>query len=83
MRVLFYGIAALLAVAVTGVAAQPIKIGYIDVARVEKESVLSQQMMEELKKEFAGRDQQLQTLQKQGLDLQAQLQKEAVWLERH
>jgi outer membrane protein len=74
--VLIWSFAALLAMAVTGVAAQSVKVGYINVARIEKESALSQQMMEELKKEFAGREQQLQALQKQGLDLQAQLQKE-------
>ena len=76
MNVLNYCIAALLALAATGAAAQSVKVGYINVARLEKESALSQQAMEELKKEFAGREQQLQALQKQGLDLQAQLQKE-------
>jgi outer membrane protein len=57
-------------------AAQSTKIGYVNGARIEKESALMQQASEEIKKEMAPREQQLQALQKQGVDLQNQLDKD-------
>ena len=76
MKLLTYCIAGILALFITEVIAQAPKIGYVSAARIEKESVLAIQIIEELKKEFAPREQQLQALQKQGIDLQTQLEKE-------
>ena len=76
MKLLTCCFAAILALSITHAAAQSLKIGFINVTRIEKESALSQQMAEELKKEFGPREQQLQALQKQGLDLRAQLEKD-------
>ena len=63
-------IAALLALA------QPLKIGVVDGGRVEGESELTKRAIEQLKKEFAPREQQLQDLQKQGLDLKAEVERD-------
>ena len=76
MKVLTCCVASILILLVAHATAQPIKIGYVDGARLEKESALTLQMQEEIKKEFAPREQQLQSLQKQGLDLQTRLEKE-------
>ena len=76
MKLLTFCIAAIFALSITDVVAQSPKIGYVSGARIEKESALALQIIEELKKEFAQREQQLQALNKQGIDLQAQLEKE-------
>ena len=55
--------------------AQPLKIGYVNVARIESESAMAKQSIEMLKKEFAAREKQLQEMQKQGNDLQVDLEK--------
>ncbi|HEV7821390.1 MAG TPA: OmpH family outer membrane protein, partial [Burkholderiales bacterium] len=55
----------------------PIKIGYVNVARIENESTLAKQSIELLKKEFGPRERQMQDFQKQGNDLQADLEKNA------
>jgi outer membrane protein len=57
--------------------AQALKIGYVNVARIESESAMAKQSIEMLKKEFAPREKQLQEMQKQGNDLQADLEKNA------
>ena len=54
--------------------AQSLKIGYVNVARIESESAMAKQSAETLKKEFAPREQQLQEMQKQGNDLQRDLE---------
>lgn len=61
----------------TAAGAPSLKIGYVNVARIENESALVKQNIEALKKEFASREQQLQEMQKQGNDLQADLEKNA------
>ena len=76
MKLLIYCIASIFAFSVTDVIAQSPKIGYVSAARIEKESALAMQIIEELKKEFAQREQQLQALQKQGIELQTQREKE-------
>ena len=43
-------------------AAQPLKIGYVNGARVEGESALTKAAIEQMKKEFGARQQQLQEL---------------------
>jgi len=55
--------------------AQPLKIGYVNVARIESESAMAKQSAETLKNEFAPREKQLQEMQKQGNELQADLEK--------
>jgi outer membrane protein len=55
--------------------AQSLKIGYVNVARIEGESALAKQNIELLKKEFAPREQQLADMQKQGNALTAELEK--------
>ena len=59
------------------VGAQSLKIGYVNVARIESESAMAKQAAETLKREFAPREQQLQEMQKQGNDLQSDLEKNA------
>jgi len=75
MNLLTYCMAMLFALSVTHVLAQSPKIGFVNAARIEKESVLALQIVEELKKEFAQREQQLIALQKQGIALQSELEK--------
>lgn len=54
--------------------AQPLKIGYVNVLKIESESAMAKQSAETLKKEFAPREQQLQVMQKEGNDLQSDLE---------
>jgi outer membrane protein len=61
----------------TPAGAQPIKIGYVNVTRIESESALAKQNIESLKKEFSPREKQLADMQKQGNELQADLEKNA------
>jgi outer membrane protein len=63
---------ALLVLAVVSMqtSAQSLKIGYVNVTRIESESAMAQQSIEKLKKEFAPREQQ-----KQGIELQTDLEK--------
>jgi outer membrane protein len=57
--------------------AQPLKIGFINGFRIESESELTKRAIEQLKKEFAPREQQIQDMQKQGLELKAEFDREA------
>jgi outer membrane protein len=68
----------LLVLLATHAAAQSLKIGYVNGVRLERESAMTKQAIEEIKKEFASREQQLQELQKQGSDLQGELEKEGL-----
>jgi len=65
----------LFALFATAAAAQPTKIGYVNVVRIENESALAKASLEQLKKEFAPREQQLAEMQKTGNALQADLEK--------
>ncbi len=76
MKIFIALIACLLMLTGGHAAAQSPKIGYVNGSRLESESVLTQQAVGEIKKEFAPREQQLKDLQKQGLDLQTQLANE-------
>ncbi len=76
MKVLIAFIAGLAMLTAAHVAAQSLKIGYVNGSRLENESALSLQAAEEIKKEFAPRDQQLKDMHKQGVDLQTQLENE-------
>lgn len=71
--------AACLALCFAGVAsaqsADPVKIGFIDVDRILRESAPAERSLQKLKKEFASREQELQRLQQQAKVLQDQLDK--------
>ena len=71
-------IAVLLMTFATHVAAQSLKIGYVNGFRLEKESALTGPEIEQMKKEFDSRAKQLQELQKQGLDLENELEKDGL-----
>jgi outer membrane protein len=77
MRQFFRYSLAVFALLATQAIAQPVKIGYVNVARIENESALAKQSIEQLKKEFAPREQQLAEMQKTGNGLQADLEKNA------
>jgi outer membrane protein len=66
---------ALLALTAALAHAQPTKIGYVNVLRIENESALAKQSLDQLRKEFAPREQQLAQMQKEGNALQADLEK--------
>ena len=68
MKILIHTIAILLAMFAAHVTAQGLKIGYVDGLRIEKESALPAREIE----------QRLQELQKQGLELQAEIEKEGL-----
>ena len=57
--------AAVLALATGFAAAQATRIGYVNTARIEKESVQAQRALEAMKKEFEPRERQIFELQKQ------------------
>lgn len=78
MKILPSLIAIVLLMFAAQVTAQGLKIGYVNGFRLEKESALTGPEIEQMKKEFAGRERQLQGLQKQGIDLQGELEKEAL-----
>lgn len=69
----------LLLVAVSALA-QPLKIGFINGTRIEFESESTKRAIEQIKKEFAPREQQLQALQKQGVELRAELDRDGAKL---
>jgi len=70
-------IIALLLLAATAAFAQPLKIGYVNGSRIENESETTKLAIEQIKKEFAPREQQLQALQKQGMDTKAEFDRDA------
>jgi outer membrane protein len=74
--------ALILALAATAAQAQAadIKIGYVDVERIHRESAPAERASKQLEKEFAPRAQELQRREAQLKSLQAQLEKEAVTL---
>ena len=74
----FRGFLVLLMFAAQAVSAQPLKIGYVNPGRIEAESALALKQVEQLRKEFAAREQQLQEVQKNGAEMQAELEKNAL-----
>ncbi len=78
MKILIRTLAILLLMSSAHVTAQRLKIGYVDGIRLERESALPPREIEQMKREFASREQRLQELQKQGLDLQSELEKEGL-----
>ena len=78
MKYLLHCTAILFVLSGAQTAAQSLKMGYVNGFRVENESAMAKQAIEEIKKEFAPREQQLQELQKQGAELQNELEKEGL-----
>lgn len=72
IAILFLCMLALFANAVT---AQPVTIGYIDAARIERESKDLQRSSEKLKKEFAARESEVNALKSKVAALRAELDK--------
>lgn len=70
----------ILALATTVAAAADIKIGFVDVERIHRESAPAERASKQLEKEFAPRAQELQRREAQLKSLQVQLEKDAVTL---
>lgn len=69
-----------LALAAAAAPAADIKIGYVDVERIHRESAPAERASKQLEKEFAPRAQELQRREAQLKSLQSQLEKDAVTL---
>ena len=67
-----------LAFVVTAASAAEIKIGYVDVERIRRESAPAERASKQLEKEFAPRAQELQRREAQIKELQGQIEKDAV-----
>lgn len=67
-------------VATNALAAQELKVGFVNTERIFREAGPAQKAQKKLEKEFAARDAELQKMGKQVRDLQAQVEKEAVTL---
>ena len=68
----------LLACAAAAVVAQDMKIGFVDVERIRRESAPAERASKQLEKEFAPRAQELQRREAQVKALQGQLEKDAM-----
>jgi outer membrane protein len=55
-----------------------IRIGFVNVQRLERESALADRAQKRLEKEFAGRSAELQRMEKQFKDLQTQLERDGM-----
>jgi outer membrane protein len=69
-------IAGVLTLAAADAAAQSVKVGYVNLARIERESVASQRALEVLKQEFEPRHQQVRELQQRIEAARAQFEKD-------
>ncbi|MGH8616618.1 MAG: OmpH family outer membrane protein [Burkholderiales bacterium] len=69
------GFAAVFAVPATGA---ELKIGMVNIQRLERESAPSERAQKRLEKEFAGRSAELQRMEKQFKDLQTQLERDGM-----
>jgi outer membrane protein len=72
--------AALLAGWVFAAAAVEMKIGFVNTERVFREAAPAKRAQQKLEREFAARNQELGKMEKQGRDLQAELERENVTL---
>lgn len=77
MKIACHAVLALLTLCALPAVAQPLKIGFINGFRIEAESEQTKRAIEQIKKEFAPREQQLQAVQKQGVELRAELERDA------
>jgi outer membrane protein len=71
---------AITCMATQAIAAQELKVGFVNTERIFREAGPAQKAQKKLEKEFAARDAELQKMAKQVRDLQAQVEKEAVTL---
>ena len=71
-------LAALLAAAVLPVAAADFKIGFVNTERVFREAAPAKRAQQKLEREFAARNSELAKLEKQGRDLQSELERDNV-----
>ena len=76
MKNLLKMVVCLLSLAAASSFAQPLKIGFINAFQIEAESEPTRLAIEQIKKEFAPREQALQTLQKQGVELRTELERD-------
>jgi len=67
------------ALATTGLAAD-VKIGFVNTERVFREAAPAKRAQQKLEREFSARNAELAKLEKQGRDLQAELEKDSVTL---
>jgi outer membrane protein len=67
------------AIAMAGVAAE-VKIGFVNTERVFREAAPAKRAQQKLEREFAARNAELAKLEKQGRDLQVDLEKDSVLL---
>lgn len=75
------GIAAALAVLLPGAAhAQALKIGFVNTERVFREAAPAKRAQQKLEREFSARNAELAKLEKQGRDLQVELDKDVATL---
>jgi outer membrane protein len=75
------GIAAAVAALLPGIAAsQSPKIGFVNTERVFREAAPAKRAQQKLEREFASRNAELAKLEKQGRDLQVELEKDSVTL---
>jgi outer membrane protein len=72
-------VAGLCAVAAHAVAAEP-KIGFVNTERVFREAAPAKRAQQKLEREFSSRNAELAKLEKQGRDLQTELEKDSVTL---
>jgi len=72
--------AALLGAIAIGAAAAEAKIGFVNTERVFREAAPAKRAQQKLEREFASRNAELAKLEKQGRDLQTELEKDSVLL---
>lgn len=65
----------MLALLAAPAAAQQFKLGYLDTARLQREAKRPQRDAENLKKEFAAREQQVRAMREKGLAMKAEVDK--------
>ncbi|HEX9672851.1 MAG TPA: OmpH family outer membrane protein [Burkholderiales bacterium] len=79
MRHIYSTAGVLLAIAIAGAAgAAELKIGFVDVERISRESAPAERASKQLEKEFAPRQQELQRREAQIKELKGQLEREAM-----
>ena len=74
------GSAAVLGAIALAAAAADVKIGFVNTERVFREAAPAKRAQQKLEREFAARNADLAKLEKQGRDLQAELEKDSVLL---
>ena len=72
----FFLLSVLVVGAVPALAAQELKVGFVNTERIFREAGPAKKAQQKLEKEFASRDAELQKMAKQVRDLQAQIEKE-------